>query len=75
MSEVARRIHIFRDGFGWSSRRNASTLQLRRVQTIDEIPPISRDCLITFFEALNVEDLEYLEDVLRELRLSARWGQ
>ena len=70
----AARIHIFMDAYGWSPSRNARVSQLKYVQNASELPPIDRDCIITFFDAENAGDLEYLQDRIQELRSDAQWG-
>lgn len=71
---TAARIHIFMDGFGWSSRRDADYTQLKTVRDAKDLPPLTRDCLITFYNASNAGDLEDLQDRIQELRRDAQWS-
>lgn len=71
---IAARVHIFTDGLGWSSRRDADYTQLKIVQNASELPPLAQDCLITFFNASDAGDLEHLQDRIQELRTNARWN-
>lgn len=70
---TAARIHIFMDGIGWSPRRDAQHEQLELVRNASELPPIDRNCLITFFNASDAGDLEHLQDRIQELREDAQW--
>ena len=70
----AARVHIFMDGFGWSSNRKADHTQLEVVRDASMLPPIALDCLITFFNASDAGDLELLQDRIQELRTDAQWS-
>ena len=71
----AARVHIFMDGFGWSSRRDADYTQLKYARNTKDLPPIDRDCMITFFNVSDAGDLEVLQDLIQELRSDAQWSE
>ncbi len=71
---IARRIHVFLDGYGWSEKRNADVSRLKRVNNAFELPPASRNVLISFFNADSDEDLELLQAAIKELRCNITWS-
>lgn len=71
---TAARIHIFMDGFGWSTQRDADYSQLKVVRGADELPPLDPNCLITFMNASDTDDLRHLQDMIQELREEATWS-
>jgi len=72
--EVARRIHIYLDGYGWSEDKKADLPQLRHTHKVSEIPPVSKDAIISFFNASDGGDLEFLQDSITELRHNLTWS-
>ncbi len=70
----AARVHIFMDGFGWSPQRDAKHAQLTIVREASMLPPLDTYCLITFFNASDVDDLDLLKDSIQELRRDAHWA-
>ena len=70
---LARRIHIWKDGFGWSGNDTTPIERFIEVKHANQLPKIAEGAVITFFTANNSDDLAQLRDMIQELHTEAKW--
>ena len=71
--QMTRRVHIYKDGFGWSYNQNTPIERLTFAKNADLIPRIADGAVITFFNSTSAGDIEQVKEMAQELLDRATW--